>query len=93
MSENEGLSCAVCGNFNIDFYIARPEIWKAASLKEGLCCLECLAKRLGRELTLSDFDIQAPMNRLLILGYRLGRQADKEEDIPDLPPWPPSMAK
>ena len=89
MSENEGLSCAVCGNFNIDFYIARPEIWKAAGLKEGLCCLECLVKRLGRELTISDFDMKAPINRLLIFGYRLGRQASETEDIPVVPAWPP----
>ena len=93
MHEKDGLHCVVCGNLTLDIYVLSHEAWKAARLEEGYCCLDCLSKRLGRELTLSDFDTSAPLNRLLIFGYRLGRHANEAEDIPDLPSWPPEGPK
>ena len=86
-------TCSVCGRFTVDFYIVRRKVWKAAGLKEGLCCIDCLAGRLGRELNLSDFDTRAPINRLLILGYRIGRRPGEAGDIPDLPPWSPKRIR
>ena len=40
-------------------------------------CLSCVEKRLGRALSLTDFVPweQAPCNRLLLLGYRMGSRA------------------
>jgi len=93
MDENEGLYCVVCRAATLDFYIVRKEILEAAHMEEGYLCLECLEERLGRELTLSDFDTSAPLNRLLIFGYRLGRRASKAEPIPEVPSWPPRGSK
>jgi hypothetical protein len=87
---NEDLDwrCAFCGRpADLDLYVLRPEIWQKIGLDKGFCCLDCLPQRLGRELKLPDFNLHAPINRLIIFGYRMGRQADASEDMPDLPPY------
>ena len=83
-------TCEVCGRLNTDIYIVHEEVWNAAGLKaEDSCCIECLSGRLGRDLNLSDFNTDAPINRLLILGYRIGRRSGESGYVPDLPLWRP----
>lgn len=78
--------CPVCGYDSLDSYIVHSQIWDAARLTaEDQCHIKCLPERLGRELNLSDFDTLSPFNRLLILGYRMGRRLGESGDIPDLP--------
>jgi hypothetical protein len=55
-------------------------------IKRDECHIDCLSERLGRELTISDFDPEAPINRMLFFGYRMGRRPNETGNIPDLPP-------
>ena len=78
--------CVVCGRTCIDEYIVNYRTWKTAGMKdEDECHIDCLSKKLGRELILSDFNIEAPINRMLLFGYLMGRCADKTEEPPGLP--------
>ena len=88
-----GRGCCVCGGLIlIDDYMLRPGVWKAAGFGMGdFCHVDCLAAKLGREPKISDFWTIAPINRLLIFGYLMGRRADRSEAIPDLPPTPRSV--
>jgi hypothetical protein len=51
--------CLDCGVDTIDsaeFYMIRDETWLAANPKrDGMLCVACLEKRLGRELVTDDF--------------------------------------
>lgn len=46
-----------------DFYMVRDEVWAAAGLGplDGLLCLGCLERRIGRSLRPDDLD-DAPIN-------------------------------
>jgi len=39
-----------------------------------LLCFKCLSKRLGRELTIDDFDLNIVSNHGILLGFELGIQ-------------------
>lgn len=39
-----------------------------------LLCCDCLEKRLGRELTIADFDLRIPVNTGIAFGFRLGKK-------------------
>jgi len=82
--------CAVCGQYIFcDFYLVRNETWKAAGLgTNDYCHIDCLSKKLGRDLTMADFDPSVPLNRLLVFGYLMGRRANPAEELPTLPPEP-----
>ena len=95
MSGLSRLECAVCGRVNgFDFYMVHDEVWKEAALRrDESCCLPCLSEKLGRALTIDDFDAKKPMNRPVIFGYRMARReleeaggrADLLRKIPSLP--------
>lgn len=57
-------------------YMVYPEVWKAAGLetKDGYLCIPSLESRLGRKLTIKDFDLNLSINSAIKLGYELGRQ-------------------
>jgi hypothetical protein len=38
-------------------------------------CFECLEQRLGRSLTIEDFDLQIPVNLGVRLGFELGKSS------------------
>lgn len=52
------------------YYMVRNELWKEITSKKfkghlhekGMLCLNCVEKRLGRKLTLDDFDLNIPVN-------------------------------
>ncbi len=47
-------------------YMVLPEVWESARLKQDQpCCLKCLQKRLGRDLSPEDFDFYSPCNLFL----------------------------
>jgi hypothetical protein len=58
--------CEDCGKQHFA-YMATTEVWQTAGLSEDQpCCATCLAKRLGRELVASDFDLyDSPCNLFL----------------------------
>lgn len=79
--------CVICGKPTYDFYILRLDIWKAAGLgPEDEIHIDCLPDKLGRPLEISDFDPDAPINRILFYGYRMGRRPAEKGDAPDIPP-------
>jgi hypothetical protein len=53
-------------------YMIRNEIWNALGL-EGIICLFCLRRRLGRPLCISDFDMRLPINNESITPMELAR--------------------
>lgn len=80
--------CVVCGrSVVVDFYNIRTDVWRAAGLDpDDEVHIDCLPKRLGRPLEISDFDPDASINRMLFYGYRMGRGPAEKCDIPDMPP-------
>lgn len=74
--------CIDCGAD--EQYMVTQSVWQEAfpnyrtvhqaRRAEGLhtcLCLSCLESRLGRKLTIQDF-IDAPINRTLFFGFRMG---------------------
>lgn len=61
-------------------YMVYPEVWAEAGLFiKGACCVTCLSKRLGRPITMDDFN-HTPTNYMLALGYLLAKLEDKRSD-------------
>ncbi|MNY83197.1 hypothetical protein D3C86_2258000 [compost metagenome] len=51
------------------------EVWASLAVEQsGMLCLTCAEKHLGRPFKIEDFS-EAPVNRLIILGIRLGLEA------------------
>jgi hypothetical protein len=49
--------CIDCGKDTKDgeYYLVKDELWAASGGGDGMLCLACLERRIGRELTLADF--------------------------------------
>lgn len=58
-------NCRDCGGPNDD-YMVRNEVWAAAGApsksQQFYLCIPCLGRRLGRPLTIEDFDLRIPIN-------------------------------
>jgi len=68
MGRSGPYSCKDCG-CDFDGYIVWDSLWTAAGLKyDDNCCRPCLAKRLGRPLTNSDYDF-VPLNFMTVEGF------------------------
>jgi hypothetical protein len=68
-SEKKRFRCIDCGVDTCetdDYYMVYDHVWHAAgmvgALDDGMLCLDCLSRRLGRGLYLDDFTM-APVNR------------------------------
>lgn len=78
--------CAECGQPELEGYKARDSVWlQAMPTKKGFLHLECLAQKLGRQLTIDDFEPDLPINQGLFVGFRIGAQharglAEKMDD-------------
>lgn len=57
--------CTDCKQTDFAAYMVQTAVWKEAGLGEEGCCLDCLAKRLGRKLTTNDFYFGSPINWFL----------------------------
>lgn len=82
--------CVDCGVDVYDIceysYAVYSNIWRDAGFKypfrggDGLCCIECLETRLGRQLCNRDFDLSLPINNggpFLIRAYFNNPQSTK----------------
>jgi hypothetical protein len=78
-----GFFCMDCGcdtNANEQYYMIRDGLWKSVNPRiDGMLCLMCLERRLGRSLRAFDF-AQVPVNTLQAahcpeLAARLERKA------------------
>lgn len=76
--------CLDCHTFKTPWYIVRDSIWKEAipnynEIKKSNppehpieLCFDCLEKRLGRQLTIDDFDLTKNINTSLLFGFMMG---------------------
>jgi hypothetical protein len=48
-------SCADCGHDYDEDYMVRDDIWRVYGVGNGMLCIGCLEKRLGRQLCSQDF--------------------------------------
>jgi hypothetical protein len=60
-----------CGG-SWDFFKLKNRVWLSIMPRNGLLCLACVEKKLGRPLTLDDFT-NDQINRPLRVGYRMAR--------------------
>jgi hypothetical protein len=82
--------------WNDETYIVYDHVWKAAGMKgewgDGVLCIGCLEKRLGRKLTPYDFPTNHPYNMLKLPGTQrrlerltgkplLGKLGDYQEPV------------
>ena len=71
--------CLDCGQDTCllgEYYMVRDEFWLAANPdRAGMLCIGCLERRLGRELTSSDFT-DCPLNQesLVLRSSRLTKR-------------------
>lgn len=57
--------CVDCGEEHCAYYVF-PKVWETARLSEDQpCCIGCLQERLGRDLTVKDFDFTSLCNFFL----------------------------
>jgi hypothetical protein len=57
-----------------EYYLLRDEVWlKANPQRQGMLCIGCVEKRLGRRLTPEDFQ-GAPLDHHLINGPALSKR-------------------
>jgi hypothetical protein len=52
-------------------FMLNPETWQSLNLNNGLLCIGCIEKRLGRKLTPNDFDKSAPVTSRTQQSQRL----------------------
>src|SRR5262245_42362542 len=53
--------CVDCGKDTIDeYYMVADELWAASGGGDGMLCLACLERRIGRKLALDDFTAMVP---------------------------------
>jgi len=57
--------CVACGkdtNKSGEYYMVRDKVWAASGLgpHDGMLCLRCLERRIGREINIEDFAAQCP---------------------------------
>lgn len=63
--------CKECTN-ELDNFMLVPEVWALVSDKQSdHLCLTCAERLLGRPFQISDFT-QAPINRGIMMGIKLG---------------------
>ncbi len=78
MSTAKELPCADCGTetaatggglegAGADAYQLKDAIWLSVARADEILCTPCFEKRLGRQLTAADYDLEAPIN--YINGY------------------------
>ena len=56
-------SCEDCGSDYDEHYMVQNDIWKAYGAGDGMLCIGCLEKRIGRKLHRQDF-IDLPINEI-----------------------------
>ena len=56
-------SCEDCGSDYDEHYMVQNDIWKAYGAGDGMLCIGCLEKRIGRKLRRQDF-IDLPINEI-----------------------------
>jgi hypothetical protein len=56
-----------------NYYVVHDDIWSASGLggNDGMLCIACLERRLGRPLALADFKLTNPGNRDFWGGDRM----------------------
>jgi hypothetical protein len=83
-------SCHDCSAYPSDDYMVKLATWDEAKgahgtsrvrgNNEGILCLSCLEKRLGRELTQDDFDFSIPINRVIMFAFFMGKRAARKDE-------------
>lgn len=62
------MDCHICTLCNGEYYMVKNNIWKVANPKiDGMLCITCLEKRLGRKLVPKDFS-KCDLNKEALLG-------------------------
>ena len=49
------VDCGVCTACAREYYMVRDELWKEHGAGDGMLCVGCLEKRMGRRLVGTDF--------------------------------------
>lgn len=62
--------CAECGEPDVESYMVRDDVWNLVATREEFLHADCLAKRLGRPLTIRDFT-ECDINSGVFMGYWL----------------------
>jgi hypothetical protein len=75
------LDCAVDTVALGEYYMVRDEVWEQAAGDDGMLCIGCLEKRLGRRLEPRDF-LDIPMNREAFASPRLRARVLGIEEAP-----------
>lgn len=60
LTDDRCFSCRTDTYASGEYYMVRPELWRTYGV-EGMLCIGCLERRVGRRLTPQDF-IDAPIN-------------------------------
>ena len=64
--------CMDCGQDRPQIYMVTDEVWlSVVPGDEGILCLECLERRLQRNLCLEDFLSAVPCNAFVFAGARM----------------------
>lgn len=66
IEETNNFTCLDCRANTLylgEYYMVEDEVWKEAKMKEGMLCIDCLEKRIGRTLKCEDFK-KCPLNIL-----------------------------
>jgi hypothetical protein len=69
-------NCEDCG-LDTEFFRIKDETWLQIATARTLLCLDCCELRLKLPLTIDDFDLDMPINRMIRAGYALAKRENK----------------
>jgi hypothetical protein len=69
-----------------EYYAVHDDVWAATGLapRDGMLCIGCLERRIGRRLEPKDFDMKAPINHSGGGSERLQSRKRHREQVEEL---------
>ena len=75
--------CPICKDwdpFSTDEYMLKDEVWyQVMPTHKGHPHIACFEKKLGRHLREEDFRKDVPLNRMILLGIKIGKRTTNKE--------------
>lgn len=72
-------ACLDCGLMP-DYFMVHDDIWHTSGFpKHAFACIPCLEKRIGRRLTIYNFNPNVHVNHPIFIGYKLALEDERNK--------------
>ncbi len=76
--------CMDCAGWTAITFMINKKVWgEIFPDNEGIICIKCFEKRLGRSVVIEDFSdyTAAPVNEMLFFAYEMGKRKYKNQPL------------